>query len=103
MKTRLREPVLAVLFIIPAFIFVALFLYYPLLQTSIYSFFKLHRTVDWLHQPFVGLANYLAVIKSEAFRGSFTFTLYFTIMTVGKDAMAAVALATRWIGGEKAA
>ena len=82
MKIRLREPALAVLFIIPAFIFVALFLYYPLLQTFIYSFFKLHRTVDWLHQPFMGLQNYIAVIQSEAFRGSFSFTLYFTIMTV---------------------
>jgi ABC-type sugar transport system permease subunit len=82
MKIRLREPAMAVLFIIPAFIFVALFLYYPLLQTVLYSFFKLHRTVDWLNQPFMGLQNYVAVIKSEAFRGSFTFTLYFTTVTV---------------------
>jgi multiple sugar transport system permease protein len=85
MKIRLREPMLAVLFIIPALIFVALFLYYPLLQTFIYSFFKLHRTMDWLHQPSVGLQNYMAVIQSEAFRDSFTFTLYFTIMTVASE------------------
>lgn len=82
MKIRLREPALAVLFIIPAFIFVALFLYYPLLQTFIYSFFKLHRTVDWLGQTPIWLQNYQAVFKSEAFRESFTFTLYFTIVTV---------------------
>ena len=82
MKIRLREPALAVLFIIPAFIFVVLFLYYPLLQTFFYSFFKLHRTVDWLNEPFVGLSNYAAVFKSEAFRDSFLFTLYFTIVTV---------------------
>jgi len=82
MKIRLREPTLAILFIVPAFIFVAVFLYYPLIQTFIYSFFKLHRTVDWLHQPFVGLQNYLAVFRSAAFRDSFVFTLYFTLMTV---------------------
>jgi ABC-type sugar transport system permease subunit len=82
MKIRLREPALAVLFIIPAFLFVALFLYYPLLQTFVYSFFKLHRTVDWLNEAFIGLQNYTAVIKSEAFRESFTFTLYFTVVTV---------------------
>jgi multiple sugar transport system permease protein len=82
MKIRLREPALAVLFILPAFIFVALFLYYPLLQTTFYSFFKLHRTVDWLNDTFVGLQNYVAVVKSEAFRSSFYFTLYFTAMTV---------------------
>ena len=82
MKIRLREPVLAVLFILPAFAFVAFFLYYPLFQTFLYSFFKLHRTVDWLNESFMGLANYLAVIRSEAFRSSFFFTLYFTVATV---------------------
>jgi ABC-type sugar transport system permease subunit len=82
MKIRLRESTLAILFILPAFIFVALFLYYPLLQTFIYSFFKLHRTVDWLNQAFMGLQNYTAVLKSEAFRESFRFTLYFTTVTV---------------------
>jgi multiple sugar transport system permease protein len=82
MKLRLREPGMAVLFLIPALIFVALFMYYPLVQTFIYSFFNLHRTVDWPNQPFVGLDNYLAVFRSQAFRGSFFFTLYFTVMTV---------------------
>ncbi len=82
MKIRLREPALAVVFILPALIFVALFLYYPLLQTFFYSFFKLHRTVDWLNESFVGLRNYVAVFKSEAFRDSFLFTLYFTVLTV---------------------
>jgi multiple sugar transport system permease protein len=82
MKIRLREPALAVIFILPAFIFVALFLYYPLLQTAFYSFFKLHRTVDWLNESFVGLQNYAAVFRSEAFRSSFLFTMYFTVMTV---------------------
>jgi multiple sugar transport system permease protein len=85
MKIRLREPVLAVLFILPAFIFVALFLYYPLLQTAFYSFFNLHRTVDWLNDTFVGLQNYAAVFRSEAFRSSFLFTLYFTVMTVALE------------------
>lgn len=81
-KIRLHEPGMAVLFIIPAFIFVTLFMYYPILQTFIYSFFSLHRTADWLHAQFVGLQNYIAVMKSEAFRGAFGFTLYYTIMTV---------------------
>ncbi len=85
MKIRLREPALAAIFILPAFIFVALFLYYPLLQTAFYSFFKLHRTVDWLNDTFVGLQNYAAVFRSEAFRSSFLFTLYFTVMTVALE------------------
>lgn len=81
-KFRLTEPGMAVLFIIPALIFVTLFMYYPILQTFIYSFFSLHRTADWLNAQFVGLQNYIAVMKSEAFRGAFGFTLYYTVMTV---------------------
>lgn len=81
-KFRLTEPGMAVLFIIPALIFVTLFMYYPILQTFIYSLFSLHRTADWLHAQFVGLQNYIAVMKSEAFRGAFGFTLYYTVMTV---------------------
>ncbi|MGQ9518105.1 MAG: carbohydrate ABC transporter permease [Anaerolineae bacterium] len=81
-KIRLHEPGMAVLFIIPAFIFVTLFMYYPILQTFIYSLFSLHRTADWLHAQFAGLQNYIAVMKSEAFRGAFGFTLYYTVMTV---------------------
>jgi len=73
---------MAVLFIIPALLFVTLFMYYPILQTFIYSLFSLHRTADWLHAQFVGLQNYIAVMKSEAFRGAFGFTLYYTVMTV---------------------
>lgn len=94
MKIRLREPALAVLFIIPAFIFVALFLYYPLLQTFLYSFFKLHRTVDWLNESFVGLSNYVAVFKSAAFRDSFLFTLYFTVFTVVLELCLGLGMAT---------
>ncbi|MGC8827050.1 MAG: carbohydrate ABC transporter permease [Anaerolineae bacterium] len=81
-KFRLTEPGMAVLFIIPALIFVTLFMYYPILQTFIYSLFSLHRTADWLHAQFVGLQNYIAVMKSAAFRGAFGFTLYYTVMTV---------------------
>lgn len=92
-RLRLSEPALAALFIIPAFIFVALFLYYPLIQTFIYSFFKLHRTVDWLNQPFVGLENYKAVLQSAAFRDSFLFTLYFTVMTVGIELILGLGMA----------
>lgn len=73
---------MAVLFIIPALIFVTLFMYYPIIQTFIYSLFDLHRTADWLHAEFVGLQNYITVMKSQAFRNAIGFTLYYTVMTV---------------------
>ncbi len=76
---------MALIFLLPAFIAVAIFLYYPLVQTFIYSFFKMQRTMDWLHAPFVGLKNYITVLTSEAFRGAFLFTLYFTVVSVALE------------------
>jgi multiple sugar transport system permease protein len=73
---------MALIFLLPAFILVGIFLYYPLIQTFIYSFFKMQRTMDWLHAPFVGLQNYVTVLTSDAFRGAFRFTVYFTLVSV---------------------
>jgi len=81
-KLRLSEPVMAFIFLLPAFIAVGVFLYYPLIQTLIYSFFKMQRTMDWLHSDFVGLKNYVTVLTSQAFRNSFLFTVYFTVVSV---------------------
>jgi multiple sugar transport system permease protein len=82
---RLSEPTMALIFLLPAFIAVGIFLYYPLVQTFIYSFFKMQRTMDWLHSPFVGLKNYVTVLTSQAFRGAFLFTLYFTVVSVALE------------------
>jgi multiple sugar transport system permease protein len=84
-RLRLSEPTMALIFLLPAFIAVAIFLYYPLIQTFIYSFFKMQRTMDWLHSPFVGLKNYVTVLTSQAFRGAFLFTLYFTVVSVALE------------------
>ena len=102
---RLSEPTMALIFLLPAFILVGIFLYYPLIQTFIYSFFKMQRTMDWLHAPFVGLQNYVTVLTSDAFRGAFLFTLYFTFVAVALEiglglgmAMAAFSVAPRLRG-----
>jgi len=96
---------MALIFLLPAFILVGIFLYYPLIQTFIYSFFKMQRTMDWLHAPFVGLQNYVTVLTSDAFRGAFLFTLYFTFVAVALEiglglgmAMAAFSVAPRLRG-----
>jgi multiple sugar transport system permease protein len=81
-RLRLSESKMALIFLVPAFVAVGIFLYYPLLQTFIYSIFDLHRTIDWLHAPFVGIKNYVTVLTSQAFRGAFGFTIYFTVVSV---------------------
>jgi ABC-type sugar transport system permease subunit len=93
MKIRLRESTLAVFFIVPAFIFVAVFMYYPLVQTAIYSVFDLYRNVDWLTRPFIGLQNYVSVFASDEFRASFGFTLVYTVMTTAFELILALGMA----------
>jgi ABC-type sugar transport system permease subunit len=80
--SRLRERQIAVLFIIPAFLGLAIFFYYPIVQTIIYSFFDLDHTSDWLHAPFVGLSNYVEVMRSQQFWLSLRFTFLFTTVSV---------------------
>ncbi len=93
MKIRLRESTMAILFIVPAFIFVAVFMYYPLVQTAIYSVFNLYRNIDWLHRPFIGLENYISVFQSEEFRASFGFTVVYTVMTTLIELILALGMA----------
>lgn len=78
----LREPHMAVLFLLPAFLGLAVFLYYPIGQTLVFSTYDLHRTTDLEPERFVGLHNYITVMQTSQFWESFGFTLYFTALSV---------------------
>jgi ABC-type sugar transport system permease subunit len=93
MRIRLREPQIALLFLIPAFIGAAILLYYPMLQTVIYSLYDLHWSQDWLHAPFTGLQNYRLAAKSPAFWGSLGYTLYFSALAVSLELCIGLAVA----------
>lgn len=82
LRLKLREPAIALLFILPAFIGLAVFFYYPIGQTVVFSLFDLAYTWDWLNAPFVGLQNYVAVMQSQQFWLSLRFTLLFTVVSV---------------------
>jgi len=99
MKIRLREPTIAFLFLIPASVGIAIFYYYPIAQTLVYSVHKLYLTTDWIHQPFIGLQNYLAVARSTYFRHSLGYTLYFTVFSVSLELCIGlgIALAAFWV------
>lgn len=69
----------------PALLGLALFNYYPIVQSAIYSVFDLDSTTDWLRARFVGLANYRTVIGSGQFYGTIGFTVGFTVAVVLLD------------------
>jgi len=72
-----NESKIALLLILPSLIGVAIFYYYPVAQTVIFSLFRMIDTTDWLTSPFVGLGNYVMVLSDPHFLYAVFFTLYF--------------------------
>jgi len=97
MKVEVREPILALLFLIPACIGVAALYYYPIVQTLIYSMHDLHYTLDWIKQP-ATLQNYLEVLHSANFWQSFRYTVYFTVIGVSFQLLIGLGMALAAFG-----
>lgn len=81
-RISLREPELALLFVLPAVVGIFLFYYYQIAQTIIYSFHNLDYTTKWGPETFVGLQNYASVLRSNNFLAAIGYTFYFTIVAV---------------------
>jgi len=81
-RLRLNEPQLAVLFLLPALFGLAVFLYYPIGRTLLFSLYDLERTTELTSERFVGLQNYVQVMRTAQFWRSFGYTLYFTLVSV---------------------
>ena len=85
MTVRHTDTRIGVSLVIPALLGLAVFNYYPILQSAIYSVFDLDSTTDWLRARFVGLANYRTVIGSGQFYSTIGFTVGFTVAVVALD------------------
>jgi len=99
-RISLREPELALLFVLPAVIGIILFYYYQIAQTVIYSFHNLDHTTKWTSENFVGLANFASVLRSKNFLTALGYTFYFTIVAVFFEFWIGLGMAmtTFWVG-----
>jgi multiple sugar transport system permease protein len=75
-------------YLVPSFLFVALFSLYPILASVRLSFYRLILTLPWLGEKFVGLENYRDLATDPVARHSLAITLVF----VGTTALLEVAL-----------
>lgn len=96
---RQRESTIALVFLAPAFVALGVFLFYPIVQTAIYSLFDLEYSTRWREAQFVGLANYREVLASREFWGSIRFTTLFAVAAVTLEFVLglSMALATFWV------
>lgn len=103
-RLSLREPELALLFILPAVVGIFLFYYYQIAQTLIYSLHTLEYTTAWSSETFIGLRNYISVWNSPNFRAALGYTLYFTGVAVFFEFWIGLGMAmtTFWVGGRLA-
>lgn len=98
-RLRLREPQLAILFLLPAFLGLTVFMYYPIGQTVVFSLYDLNYTTKLAPEQFVGAGNYLEVFSTGQFWHSFGYTLYFTAVSVFLEFWLGLgmAMATFWV------
>ena len=99
LRFTIREQETVILFLLPAFLAVYLFYYYPIVQTLIYSVHDLKFTSDWREASFSGLDNYLEVLQSQNFITSAGFTLFFTVVSIFLEFWIGLgmALTTFWV------
>jgi len=82
MKIKLKETWYAYLFLIPTFIGIATFAFFPIASSFWWSLHELRYRIKWTGMPFVGLANYVWAFTTPDIWGSLGYTLYFVAVSV---------------------
>jgi sn-glycerol 3-phosphate transport system permease protein len=99
-RSRKKEWVLfseGLLYLLPALLILGVFLFYPMFKTLYYSFFLTNPR--GLTVAFIGMENYIELLKSEIFLKSMKATLLFVLYTVPVGILLALFLAV--IANEK--
>ena len=84
---------LAFLFMLPSFVFVALFSLFPIIDSLRLSFYRLILTLPWLGQKMVGWENYRDIWQDPVAFQSFKTTLVFVAVTITFELLFGLAIA----------
>jgi multiple sugar transport system permease protein len=84
---------LALLFIVPSLIFVAVFTLYPIVESFRLSFYRMILTLPWLGQKMVGWENYLDLWTDPVAWQALRTTLVFVGVTVPSELLVGLGMA----------
>jgi ABC-type sugar transport system permease subunit len=82
MKIKLTEARYAYLFLIPTFLGIIIFAFFPITSTFWWSVHELKDKILWTGMPFVGFENYAWAFTNSQVWGSLGYTLYFVALSV---------------------
>ena len=91
-KSMSKEAVAGIVFVLPAVIFICVFLVLPALLAFGYSF-QQYNMLKPAQKVFIGLTNYIDVLKNPAFYKSLFNTVYFAAIVVPLQTIVALGLA----------
>ncbi len=83
----------ALLFLLPSFIFVAVFSLFPILESFRLSFYRLILTLPWLGQKMVGWQNYVDLAEDPVAMESLVTTLIFVGVTIPLELLLGMGIA----------
>lgn len=89
---RSRNAAVGILFVLPALIFITMFLIIPVVLAFLYSF-EHYNMLKPAQKEFIGLQNYIEILKNPAFYKSLKNTVYFAGLVVPLQTAVALALA----------
>jgi len=85
-----RRTTSAYIFVSPLVLIIFLFILVPILGTCINSFFQ---DIPYLPEKFVGMKNYLILIKNPDFWDAIKFTIFFTLASVSLETILGISFA----------
>src|SRR5215831_3770858 len=84
---------LGILLVLPSLGAIVGLLFYPLVYSLVISFYDLHVTTPWLGRKFIGLGNYIQVLRDPGVQAAAGRTLYLAGVGIGLGIPLALAFA----------